>query len=205
MADTRVDPPTDGWSTEDVVDGAAWVDQVDEGWAEWDGEYEYVRQGRSRLKVALAAVFGLVLVGILVAGGLTLWVVRQINPPGDPGPKRTVTIDKGATTSEIADLLESRDIVTNATVFRWYVSYKKAGPFSPGYYELRERSSMGDVIEVLEDAHDHVRECHVPGGAQRLDRFVRTAPRDRSCFSEEKFLAAAALRGSCVRSTSRPR
>ena len=127
MADTRVDPPTDGWSSEDVVDGAAWVDQVDEGWAEWDGGYEYVRQGRSRLKVTLAALFGLVLVGILVAGGLTLWVVRQINPPGDPGPKRTVTIDKGATTSEIADLLESRDIITNATVFRWYVSYKKAG------------------------------------------------------------------------------
>ncbi len=191
MADTRVDPPTDGWSTDDVPGGQAWVDQVDEGWAEWDGEYEYVRQGRSRLKVALAALFGLVLVGILVAGGLTLWVVRQINPPGDPGPKRTVTIDKGATTSEIADLLESRDIITNATVFRWYVSYKKAGPFSPGYYELRERSSMGDVIDVLETPPPITFENVTFPEGLTLERFAarlhETVPR----FTEEKFLAAA--------------
>lgn len=191
MADTRVDPPTDGWSTEDDVGGVAWVDRVDEGWAEYDGDYEYVRHGRSRLKVALAALFGLVLVGILVAGGMTLWVVRQLNPPGDPGPKRTVTIDKGATTSEIADLLESRNIITNATVFRWYVSYKKAGPFSPGYYELNERSSMGDVIDVLETPPPITFENVTFPEGFTLDRFAarlhETVPR----FDEEKFLAAA--------------
>ena len=49
------------------------------------------------------------------SGGLSLWVVRQINPPGDPGAKLTVTIDPGATTSEIADLLETRGVITNAT------------------------------------------------------------------------------------------
>ena len=101
------------------------------------------RPRRSRLKVVVAILFATLLVGIVVVGGISLWVVRQINPPGDPGAKLTVTIDPGATTSEIADLLETRGVITNATVFRWYVSYKKAGPFSPGYYELRERSSMG--------------------------------------------------------------
>ena len=143
MTDTQ-----EGWTTEEV--DAAWVEEVDEGWAEWEGDYEYVRQGRSRLKLAVTFLFAILLVGLLVVGGLSLWVVRQVNPPGDPGAKLTVTIDPGATTSEIADLLETRGVITNAAVFRWYVSYKKAGPFSPGYYEMRKRSSMGDVVKVLE-------------------------------------------------------
>ena len=39
MTDTQ-----EGWTTEEV--DAAWVEEVDEGWAEWEGDYEYVRQGR---------------------------------------------------------------------------------------------------------------------------------------------------------------
>ena len=117
MTDTHED-----WTAEEV--DTAWVDDVDEGWAEWDGDFEYIRHSRrSRLKIFVGILFALVLAGILVAGGLSLWVVRQINPPGDPGAKLTVTIDKGMSTSEIADLLERRGVITNATVFRWYVSY----------------------------------------------------------------------------------
>lgn len=107
MTDTHED-----WTTEEDAD-AGWVSDVDEGWAEWDGDFEYVRQTRrSRLKVIVAILFATILVGIVVAGGLSLWVVRQINPPGDPGAKLTVTIDPGATTSEIADLLETRGVIT---------------------------------------------------------------------------------------------
>jgi peptidoglycan lytic transglycosylase G len=178
------------WTTEEDLD-AGWVDDVDEGWAEWDGDYEYVRQGRSRLKIALTAIFAALLIGLLVVGGLSLWVVRQINPPGPPGAKLTVTIDPGATTSEIADLLEKRGVITNATVFRWYVSYKKAGPFSPGYYELHERADMSDVIKVL-DTPPPITFTNVtfPEGftlSKFAQRLAEKAPR----LSADKFLAAA--------------
>ncbi len=184
MTDTQ-----EGWTTEEV--DAAWVEEVDEGWAEWEGDYEYVRQGRSRLKLAVTLVFAILLVGLLVAGGLSLWVVRQINPPGDPGAKLTVTIDPGATTSEIADLLETRGVVTNAAVFRWYVSYKKAGPFSPGYYELRQRSSMGDVVKVLETPPPITfTNVTFPEGLT-LDRFATRLAEKAPRLSAEKFMAAA--------------
>ena len=159
MTDTHED-----WTTEEDAD-AGWVSDVDEGWAEWDGDFEYVRQTRrSRL---------------------------QINPPGDPGAKLTVTIDPGATTSEIADLLETRGVITNATVFRWYVSYKKAGPFSPGYYELRARSSMGDVVKVL-DTPPPITFTNVtfPEGftlSKFAERLADKVPR----LSADKFLTAA--------------
>jgi UPF0755 protein len=184
MTDTQ-----EGWTTEEV--DAAWVEEVDEGWAEWDGDYEYVRQGRSRLKLAVTFVFAILLVGLLVVGGLSLWVVRQINPPGDPGAKLTVTIDPGATTSEIADLLETRGVITNAAVFRWYVSYKKAGPFSPGYFELRKRSSMGDVIKVLETPPPITfTNVTFPEGLT-LDRFATRLEEKEPRLSAAKFMAAA--------------
>jgi UPF0755 protein len=185
------DTTHEDWTTEEDVD-AGWVSAVDEGWAEWDGDYEYVRQTRrSRLKVIVGILFATILVGIVVAGGISLWVVRQINPPGDPGAKLTVTVDPGATTSEIADLLETRGVITNATVFRWYVSYKKAGPFSPGYYELRERSSMGDVIKVLDTPPPITFEnVTFPEGftlAKFAQRLADKVPR----LSADKFLSAA--------------
>ena len=184
MTDTQ-----EGWTTEEV--DAAWVEEVDEGWAEWEGDYEYVRQGRSRLKLAVTFLFAILLVGLLVVGGLSLWVVRQINPPGDPGAKLTVTIDPGATTSEIADLLETRGVITNAAVFRWYVSYKKAGPFSPGYYEMRKRSSMGDVVKVLETPPPITfTNVTFPEGLT-LDRFAARLAEKAPRLTAEKFMAAA--------------
>ncbi len=184
MTDTQ-----EGWTTEEV--DAAWVEEVDEGWAECEGDYEYVRQGRSRLKLAVTFLFAILLVGLLVVGGLSLWVVRQINPPGDPGAKLTVTIDPGATTSEIADLLETRGVITNAAVFRWYVSYKKAGPFSPGYYEMHKRSSMGDVVKVLETPPPITfTNVTFPEGLT-LDRFAARLAEKAPRLSAEKFMAAA--------------
>ncbi len=184
MTDTQ-----EGWTTEEV--DAAWVEEVDEGWAEWEGDYEYVRQGRSRLKLAVTFLFAILLVGLLVVGGLSLWVVRQVNPPGDPGAKLTVTIDPGATTSEIADLLETRGVITNAAVFRWYVSYKKAGPFSPGYYEMRKRSSMGDVVKILETPPPITfTNVTFPEGLT-LDRFAARLAEKAPRLTAEKFMAAA--------------
>jgi len=97
-----------------------------------------------------ALVLGVpVLVLLVVLGGTGLWVRGQIDP-GSPGDEVAFTVPNGATTSEIATLLADAGIITNASVFQWYVRWKGGDPFQAGDYEgLRANMSMGSVIDVL--------------------------------------------------------
>lgn len=97
-----------------------------------------------------ALVLGVpVLVLLVLLGGAGLWVRGQIDP-GSSGDEVAFTVPKGATTSQIATLLADAGIITNATVFQWYVRWKGGDPFQAGDYEgLRTNMSMGDVVDLL--------------------------------------------------------
>ncbi len=103
--------------------------------------------GRRRRWPAVLATLAIFLVFGLAATGY--WVSRQIDPPGDPGPRVELTIPEGTGTSEIADQLEAEGIIGNATVFTAYVQFKDSGSWQAGLYVLRENSSYDDVIAVL--------------------------------------------------------
>ena len=106
------------------------------------------RAGRSRWLVASLVLFAMVAVGVL---GVGMWVRGQIDP-GNPGDEVALTIPTGATTADIARLLEEQGIIGNPTVFEWYLRFAGGGPFRAGDYEgLRENQAMGDVIEILDE------------------------------------------------------
>jgi UPF0755 protein len=102
------------------------------------------RRRRWPVVVAIAvAVVALVLVG----GGL--WLSGKVNPSG---PKEPVTfaIPAGTTTTGVADLLADAGVVSDASVFRYWVRLRGAGPFEAGRYEgLTTNQSMSSVIDVL--------------------------------------------------------
>jgi UPF0755 protein len=102
----------------------------------------------ARWLVVLAVLATLALVAAGVGG---LWVKGQIDPSGPPGEEIAFEVPKGATTSEIADLLADAGIITSGEVFRWYLRLKGGGPFDAGQYRLSTNSSMGDVVRVLEE------------------------------------------------------
>lgn len=104
------------------------------------------RVARWLVVLAVLAAFALVVAG---TGGL--WVKGQIDPSGPPGEEIAFDIPRGATTSEIADLLAEADIISSAEVFRWYLRLKGGGPFDAGQYRLATNSSMADVVRVLEE------------------------------------------------------
>jgi len=82
--------------------------------------------------------------------GAGIWVRGQLDP-GSPGDPIAFTISKGATTSDISRSLEQEGIITNATVFGWYLKISGDGAFQAGEYEgLRRNSSMSSVVSVLE-------------------------------------------------------
>jgi UPF0755 protein len=96
------------------------------------------------------AVLGLLAVVVVVVGAGAWWVRGQVSP-GSPGEEVALTIPSGSTTSDVAELLADKRIITNATVFEWYLRVKGGGDWQAGDYEgLRVNSDMGDVVEVLD-------------------------------------------------------
>lgn len=101
----------------------------------------------SRRRSLLLAAAG-VLVVLLVGGGF--WLRSQLDP-GSPGDPVAFTIAKGATTSDVARSLEDQGIISNATVFSWYLRVNGGGSFQAGDYDgLRRNSSMSSVVALLE-------------------------------------------------------
>ena len=117
---------------------------------EFDDDYDdYRPTGSGWLRKLVFVVVILLLLGVVVVGATGVWVMRQVDPPGEPGAEVALTIPRGSSTSAIGELLERRDVISNATVFRYYVRYKGAGGFLAGDYTFRENQSMGDVLAVL--------------------------------------------------------
>lgn len=108
--------------------------------------YSPGRRPRARWAWIAASV---VLVVVLFAGGIGLWYLRQVNPPGDPLAAVNFTVVEGDTLDAVSKRLEDESVVTSAGVFRWYVERKGGIDFVPGYYQLKPRDHMGNLMAVL--------------------------------------------------------
>lgn len=115
-------------------------------------ERDFVRvpkstSGARRFLLWLAVFALIIVVGI---GGTALWVVRQVDPGGDPGPELAISIPEGSSVVNIADILETGEIVTNGRIFREYLRVRAPGPYQAGEYVFAQRSSMSEAAAVLE-------------------------------------------------------
>jgi len=86
---------------------------------------------------------------ILLLGFLGWWTARVLNPSGEPGVAVNFTVNDGDTISSVATRLENAGIISNATIFRWYVSTKGAIDLTPGYYALKPKDNAGSIVEAL--------------------------------------------------------
>lgn len=103
--------------------------------------------GGSRRRTILLVALAVIAVMVVGAG---FWVRGQLDP-GSPGDPVAFTIAKGATAADVSRSLEQQGIITNATVFGWYLKINGGGAFQAGDYEgLRRNSSMSSVVAVLE-------------------------------------------------------
>ena len=86
---------------------------------------------------------------LLLLGAMGWWTVGVLNPSGTPGVAVNFTVNEGDTISAVASRLDEAGIISNATIFRWYVSTKGTIALTPGYYALKPRDNAGSVIEAL--------------------------------------------------------
>ena len=87
--------------------------------------------------------------GLIVAGCVGLWYLRQVNPSGDPGAVEVFKVLPTDTVETISDRLQHRGLITNARVFLYYVDHNGGLVLTPGDYELRPRDHIGNVMRVL--------------------------------------------------------
>lgn len=86
---------------------------------------------------------------ILLCGMTGWWVVRQLNPSGEPGVPFNFTVNEGDTVQSVAARLKSSGVIVNQTVFEWYVRSRGGIALTPGYYSLRTREDAGRIVEAL--------------------------------------------------------
>src|SRR5690606_21946428 len=86
----------------------------------------------------------------LVLGGRS-WYQRQVDPPGPPGEEVSVVVPNGARLTDLGSLLSSADVISNATLFRFWIRDKDID-LQAGTYEFRRSSSFEEVAEVLRGA-----------------------------------------------------
>ena len=86
---------------------------------------------------------------LLLLGAMGWWTVGVLNPSGTPGIAVNFTVNEGDTISAVASRLDEAGIISNATIFRWYVSTKGTIALTPGYYALKPRDNAGSIIEAL--------------------------------------------------------
>lgn len=140
-------------------------ESLDEKWTQdpWDaapnraGElsedrgFSFERQPREFRHVSrfLLIAIGIVTALLLVLGAMGLWYLHQVNPAGGPGIAINFTVNDGDTVDSVSNRLQSEDFITNASVFRWYVSRKGGLELVPGYYLIKPRDHMGNIRKVL--------------------------------------------------------
>ena len=154
------------------------------GWD--DGGDDFVDlPGESRVPrwVAVLVVLALI-VGVVGLGG-RWWYQRQVDPPGPPGEAISVQVPEGSSTSKIGDLLASSGVVSNSTLFNFYLDRKKAGPFQAGTYRLQKHSSFSEAVAQLQKGPgkpitESVTKVTIPEGftvAKILARIHQKVPR----------------------------
>lgn len=148
-------------------------------------------------------VGGLALIVVLIGVLGVVWFQRQVDPPGPPGEAVSITVAKGASTSNIADLLEARGIVASARAFRAYVRLNGADTIEAGQYSLRRNDSLSNLLTILEGGavpEDLGVRLTVPEGltlAQTADRVGRVPGRTAAAF-------LALANGGTIRSNLQP-
>ncbi len=145
----------------------------------------------------LRLIISVVAATILLLGASGWWIVRQLNPSGQVGAAVNFTVNNGDTVSAVASRLEDAGIISNATLFRWYVSTKGGLDLIPGYYSLHINDNAGDIIAALSVAPSNTfQSVTFPEGmtvAQMADRLA-----SKMTFMTPAEFVAAASDGSVV-------
>lgn len=99
--------------------------------------------------INLWVVISLLSLMALTAGGAAFYLWNNLRPM-PAGPATEITITKGMSAKGVSNELEEKGIIKNATIFSYYLKYKKEGSrFQAGQYELTPGMNSTQIIAKL--------------------------------------------------------
>lgn len=111
-------------------------------------EIRLARGRRAAKKVALFVVAGVIL-GVISYGWSQWRYLQKVNPSGDPSAAITFEIRDNDDLRSVSERLETQGIVVDAGTFRRYVSDEGGLDVVSGFYTLRPRDHMGNLLRAL--------------------------------------------------------
>lgn len=102
-------------------------------------------------KVLLFGGLGIVFVAICIFAAAWFWYQAQLSPLGtDTNEHVRLTIEQGTTPSEIADLLEEKEVIRSSTAFGVYTRLSHTqNLLQAGSYRLSPSDSTPEIVEHL--------------------------------------------------------
>ncbi len=108
------------------------------------------KKTKKKAKKAAVFLFISIVFIILLAGGGYLYIKSELQPVSpESKQQKLVEIPSGSTSSRIADILESEGMIKNASVFKYYVKYKKESGFIAGTYRLSPSMDVPKIISII--------------------------------------------------------
>ncbi len=141
----------DTYATDAYPDDGYDEDYYEDEYDDYEGDEG---EGLSRRRGCRAVVITFAV--LLIAAGVGAWFAwswaqDEIDPSGDPGETVLVEIPDGASTSDVGHELADAGVISNATVWDWYIRFRDPGEFQAGGYRMQLNSSFTEAIDALEE------------------------------------------------------
>ncbi len=133
------------------------------------------RKARSQVVIFLNFLMTLAVAVTIAAVAGFYYMISAFHEPGPLETNTTVTVRNGAGLAEIANNLERSDAISNARIFRLMADRYMAPGQSPkpGEYEIKARSSMKDILALLESGKSILYTVSFPEGLTVKQMFAR--------------------------------
>lgn len=157
-------------------------------------------------RVIVSVGLGMGMIGLLWFGIDQLTYLRKVNPPGNPLAADVFRVVEGSDVGSLALDLETAGFIVDSSVFERYVGEKGGLEITPGYYTMRPRDHLGNLLRVLRTPPNETYfKMTFPEGFT-VDQIAERVAGEMRSVDVEDFVTDAGLKGtaSVVRSKYQP-
>lgn len=114
----------------------------------------------------LVGILGsLVLLGLVLAGLVTFYGMKEVAAPGPLAENRIILIERGSGIATIAHKLESESVISSSFLFKAAAGLQRSkGSLKAGEYEFTPRVSIQAAIDMMREGRVYDRKITFPEG-----------------------------------------